>query len=130
MHNCLTILKTTNNKLVGGFTPLPLVYHDEDELDENDRFEGDRSKKSFIFSISNLRSFSVKDSSKAIRYRKNVCGPSFGVDLDVGKIVTSSLGHSYEGLEGGSVDSLESKVYLLEAEKSELKEMEIWQLSF
>ncbi len=32
MSNCMAIVKTTNGKLIGGFSPLPLVYHDEEEL--------------------------------------------------------------------------------------------------
>ena len=32
VNNCVAIVKTSNNKVVGGFSPLPLVYHDEDQL--------------------------------------------------------------------------------------------------
>lgn len=48
----------------------------------------------------------------------------------MGEFVTSSLGHSYEGVDGISVDSIEASVYLLETNKAEVKELEIWQLSF
>ena len=77
----MAIVKTTNGKLIGGFSPLPLVYHDEEELSENGLHAADKTKKSFIFNITNLKSFSVKDSSKALIYRKDQSGPSFGVDL-------------------------------------------------
>ena len=68
-----------------------------------------------------MKSFSLKDSSKAIKYKKDYPGPCFGEDLDIGKLVTSNLGHSYESSEGVSVDSLEAKVFLLETDKTELK---------
>lgn len=32
VHNCLVIAKTKNNKIIGGFCPNPLVYHDRDEM--------------------------------------------------------------------------------------------------
>jgi hypothetical protein len=35
----MAIVKTKNNKLVGGFTPLPLVHHDEDNLQEEGVYE-------------------------------------------------------------------------------------------
>ena len=112
--NCLTILKTTQNKIVGGYTPIPIVYHDEEELkEEKDLFESDATGRSFIFSITNLKSFSIKNSKKAICYKKNSAGPCFGPDLDINKTVSSSIGNSYETSPGISVDSLESKVFLL-----------------
>lgn len=67
-----------------------------------------------------MKSFSIKDSQKVLIYKKDAEGPSFGVDLELGKIVTSSIGSSYESPEGIKVDSLESKVYLLEGEKMEV----------
>lgn len=77
----MAIVKTTNGKLIGGFSPLPLVYHDEEELPENGLNAVDKTRKSFIFNITNLKSFSVKDSQKALIYRKGQQGPSFGPDL-------------------------------------------------
>lgn len=59
----------------------------------------------------------MKDSHRALIYKKDAEGPSFGVDLCIGKEITSSIGNSYESPEGVQVDSLESKVYLLEGEK-------------
>jgi hypothetical protein len=38
-------------------------------------------------------------------------------------MVTSSMGNSYEGPDGVVVDSIEAKVFLLEADKAELEEM-------
>ena len=66
----------------------------------------DKTKKSFIFNITNLKSFSVKDSSKALIYQKEQSGPSFGVDLQFGENVTSNLGHSYECDSTLKIDSL------------------------
>ncbi|CAM6005313.1 unnamed protein product [Sphagnum balticum] len=128
--NCLALVKTNNGKLVGGFSPVPLVHHDQEELGEQDHYEADKTKKSFIFNITNLKSYSLKDSEKAVRYQKDWPGPCFGVDLQIGKFVTSNIGHSYEGAEGIKIDSLEAKVYLLESAKADVKNLEIWQLSF
>lgn len=94
--NCMAIVKTTNNILVGGFSPQPLVYHDEDQLTEKGVFAEDKTKRSFVFNITHLKSYNLKDSRKALLYKKDWPGPSFGDDLDFGKVVTSSVGHSYE----------------------------------
>ena len=77
----MAIVKTSNNKLIGGFTPLPLVHHDEDELGEKGIYMEDKTKKSFIFNITSLKSYSVKDSSNAIKYVKDSPGPCFGEDF-------------------------------------------------
>jgi hypothetical protein len=92
---------------------LPLVYHDEDLLEEDGLYAEDKTKRSFIFNITNLKSYNLKDSRKAIRYRKGWPGPSFGLDLDIGETVTSSIGHSYDCDKSISIDSLEAKVHLL-----------------
>jgi hypothetical protein len=84
-------------------------------LNENldDVYEKDDSKKSFIFSINTLKSYSIKDFQKAVMYKKKSSGPCFGVDLQMGKVLTSNIGHSYESPEGVQVDSLESSFHLL-----------------
>jgi hypothetical protein len=86
-------------------------------------YESDKSSRSFIFNLTNLRSYSIKDNEKALIYRKEAIGPSFGVDLVFDKMVTSSMGNSYEGPDGVVVDSIEAKVFLLETDKAELEEM-------
>lgn len=73
--------------------------------------------------MTNLRSYSIKDNEKALIYRKDGVGPSFGVDLVFDKLVTSAMGNSYEGPDGVIVDSIEAKVFLLETDKAELEEM-------
>jgi len=76
-------------------------------------FGADLTRKSFIFNISALRSFSVKDSSKALIYRKGETGPSFGKDLVLGKTISSSLGHSYDCDSNLVIDSLPAKITFL-----------------
>ena len=44
--------------------------------------------------------------------------------------MTSNIGHSYECDSSITIDSLEGKVNFLEAQKVEVKDFEIWQLSF
>ena len=89
-------MRTEDNKVLGGFTPVPLVYDDEEEMVEGEEYyRKDVSKKSFIFSINNLRSYSLKYSERAVKYNQNSVGPSFGVDLNFGKQLTSNLGNSY-----------------------------------
>ena len=109
---------------------MPFVHHDEEEIPEKGLFVEDKTKRSFIFNISSLKSYSLKDRRKAMLYKKDWPGPSFGVDLDIGEVVTSNMGHSYECDPTISIDSLEAKVHLLEAQKVEMKDVEIWQLSF
>ncbi len=128
--NCMALVRTANNKLIGGFCPLPLVHHDEEQLTEKGTYAEDKTKRSFIFNITNLKSYSLKDSRRAIKYRQNSAGPSFGEDLEIGESVTSSVGHSYECDATISIDSLEAKVHLLEAQHVQLKDLEVWQLSF
>jgi hypothetical protein len=52
--------------------------------EDEEYYETDTTKKSFIFSLTNLKSYSLKDSSRAIQYKKDWPGPCFGVDLDMG----------------------------------------------
>ena len=82
--NCMAIIKTSNSKLIGGFSPLPLVYHDEEQIPEKGLYVEDKTKRSFIFNISNLRSYNLKNSRKALKYIKDCAGPSFGEDLEIG----------------------------------------------
>jgi hypothetical protein len=77
----MAIIRTSNNKLVGGFSPLPLVHHDEEEIEEKELYAEDKSKRSFIFNISQLKSYNLKNWKKAVLYKKNASGPSFGEDL-------------------------------------------------
>lgn len=66
--------------------------------------------------MTNLSSFELKDSNKAIAYAKNSGGPIFGLDLNLSSVkAESNLGSSYQAPDGISVDSLEAKVYLLGA---------------
>lgn len=102
----MAVVRTSNNKLVGGFSPLPLVYHDEDELEENGRWGEDKTNSSFIFNITQLHSYNLKNSKRALKYLPQQAGPSFGVDLQIGAEVTSSIGHSYECDAGVSIDSM------------------------
>lgn len=85
---------------------MPLVYHDEEEIPEEGLDAADKTKKSFIFNITQLRSYSLKDVSKALKYRRDCVGPFFGLDLEIGKNVTSNLGQSYESDSTVSIDSL------------------------
>lgn len=57
-------------------------------------------------------------------------GPHFGPDLRIEQDVTSSLGEFYQLPEGVKPESMEAKVALLQAERSKLVELEIWQLAF
>ena len=119
----MAIVKTDNGKLVGGFTPQPLVYHDEDQIPEKGLFVEDKTKRSFIFNITSLRSYNLKNYRRAIKYKQDWAGPCFGEDLDIGENVTSNVGHSYDCDSTIPIDSLEAKVHLLEAQKVEIKEM-------
>lgn len=94
VHNCLVIVKGKNNKVFGGYSPYPFVYHDKDEI-KDQMYQRDDTKRSFIFSISNIKSYSLKDSQKALLYKDSNEGPCFGVDLQIGKFLTSSIGNSY-----------------------------------
>ena len=80
----MAIVKTSNNKLVGGFSPLPLVHHDDEQLTEKGLYVEDKTKRSFIFNISHLRSYNIKNSRRAVNYKLDAIGPSFGEDLEIG----------------------------------------------
>ena len=69
-----------------------------------------------------MKSYSLKNSKKALLYKKDCAGPSFGEDLQIGEAVTSNMGHSYESDPSISIDSLEAKVHLLEAQKVGMKD--------
>lgn len=70
-------------------------------------YEEDKTKRSFIFSLTTIQSFELKDSTKAIAFKKNACGPIFGPDLNLSTTrADSNLGNSYQPAQGISVDSL------------------------
>ena len=117
MCNCLVLASLNNDRIVGGFSPISLVHHEEDELNGEDIvFENDPTGRSFIFSLTNFQSFELRNPSKAIGYRKGSKGPIFGVDLDLSKEeAESSIGYSYKCLEGIPCDSLQAKLFLLGA---------------
>lgn len=70
-------------------------------------YEEDKTKRSFIFNLSNIASYELKDSSKAIAFKKNASGPIFGIDLNLSsRKAESNLGNSYQGAQGVAVDSL------------------------
>jgi hypothetical protein len=64
----MAIVKGKNGKVYGGYSPAPLVYHDKDEIKQN-VYQKDYTKRSFIFSINNLKSYSLKDSQRALIYK-------------------------------------------------------------
>ena len=67
----LTLIKTSFNKIIGGYTPLLWnagLYSS---------YVSDLSKKSFIFSLDNLEKYDVEDHKKAVMCDKNY-GPIFG----------------------------------------------------
>ena len=80
--------------------------------------------------MNTIKSYSLKNSEQALIYRKESVGPSFGTDLVFDKFVTSSMGNSYNAPDNIEAGSVEASVYLLETDKAELEEMEIWQMSF
>jgi hypothetical protein len=124
LRNCLVVVKCDNNKIVGGYSPLPLVV----ENPQNPEGE-DKLRTSFLFSVSSIKSYSIKE-NKALEYVKGQIGPCFGPDLKIDTEVTSVLGNFYELPETVKADSLESKVALLQAEKTKLTDFEVWQLAF
>ena len=124
LRNCVALVKCENNKIVGGYSPIPFVT-DGTALDAVE----DKNKSSFIFNLSSIKSYSMRD-IHALEYSKESVGPHFGPDLRIDQDVTSMLGEFYQLPEGVKAESLEAKVALLQAERSRLVELEIWQLAF
>lgn len=123
LRNCVVLVKCDNNKIVGGYSPVPLADGTDQEAVE------DKTKTSFIFNLSSIKSYSLKE-AKALEYSKESVGPCFGPDLRVSTDVTSVLGSFYQLPEGVKPETMEAKIALLQAERSKLVEMEIWQLAF
>lgn len=126
MPNCLALVKLENGRKIGGFSSIPMVHPLEDDQMKEDIlvYEEDKTKRSFIFSLTNIASFELKNSMKAIAFKKNACGPIFGADLNLSsKRAESNLGNSYQPAQGVPVDSLEAKVYLLGAGQAPIQEM-------
>lgn len=102
---------------------MPLIVDKPQEVVE------DTNKVGFLFNLSNIKSYSLRDVA-ALEYNKESVGPYFGPDLRIDLEVTSKLGEFYQLPEGVKPDSMEAKVALLQAERSKLVELEIWQLAF
>ena len=80
----LTLIKTTNNKIFGGFTPL--------EWKINTGYKSDQSNQTFIFSLNLKKKFNmININEKAIC---NDSGPWFG-DCDFGLKVNMKEGETY-----------------------------------
>jgi hypothetical protein len=124
LRNCVALVKCENNKIIGGYSPIPLITDGSSQ-----EAVEDKNKSSFIFNLSSIKSYSLRETN-ALEYSKEQIGPHFGPDLRIDQDVTSSLGEFYQLPEGVKAESMEAKVALLQAERSKLVEMEIWQLAF
>ena len=68
----LTIIKTTNNKIFGGFTPLNW------ESNESGENKYDKSNQTFIFSFDLMKKFDMINAEKAAIYCNKNYGPNLG----------------------------------------------------
>ena len=68
----LTIIKTTNNKIFGGFTPLNW------ESSGNGENKYDKSNQTFLFSLDLIKKFDMINAEKAAIYCNKNNGPYFG----------------------------------------------------
>lgn len=57
LPNCMALAKLENGRKVGGFSAVPVVNPHNEEAGEELVYERDRSKRSFIFSVSQLGSY-------------------------------------------------------------------------
>ena len=67
----LTLVKTTNNKIFGGFTPL-----NWESLDGVDKY--DKNNQTFIFSLNSMKKFDMINKEKSAIYCNKNNGPYFG----------------------------------------------------
>ena len=67
----LTLVKTTKNKIFGGFTPLDWDITGVDKIDENNQ--------TFVFSINLMKKYDLIDKNKSAICCNKEYGPSFGV---------------------------------------------------
>ena len=66
----LTLIKTINNKIFGGFTPLNWDISGVDKIDENNQ--------TFIFSLSSMKKYDMINKDKSAICCNREYGPSFG----------------------------------------------------
>ena len=66
----LTLIKTINNKIYGGFTPLNWDISGVDKIDENNQ--------TFIFSLSSMKKYDMINKDKSAICCNREYGPSFG----------------------------------------------------
>ena len=73
----LTLVKTTNNKIFGGFTPLNWESG-------NDLLKVDKNNQTFIFSLDLMKKFDMINNEKAAIYCDKMKGPIFGAsDINI-----------------------------------------------
>ena len=69
----LTIIKTTGNQIIGGFTSLEWK-----SLDSNHCELEDKTRRTFIFSLNLMKKFEMFSNQKTAIYSYEKYGPSFG----------------------------------------------------
>lgn len=74
----LTIIKTTSNRIFGGFNPFKWISSSDNEYK-------DYSKKRFLFSMNKMKKYELLNSSKRAIYTNKYDGPHFGnADIEFG----------------------------------------------
>ncbi len=79
----LIIIKTTSNRIFGGFTPLN--WNNDSDL------YYDNTKRTFVFSLNLMKKYELKTSASVAIYNENSYGPTFGVYTNGAIVFSSSL---------------------------------------
>ena len=90
----LIIIKTTSNRIFGGFTPLN--WNNDSDL------YYDNTKRTFVFSLNLMKKYELKTSSSRAIYNQSKHGPTFGFNDNGAIVFKSSL---KEGISYAKSDS-------------------------
>ena len=117
----LTLVKTTKNKIFGGFTPL--------EWEKNKSYLNDESEQTFIFSLNLMKKYDMLNNGDYAIYNDE--GPWFG-DCDFGLKKNMKEGETYanESCNFLSDSNLELTGGKGESEYFETEELEIYKVIF
>ena len=117
----LVLVKTKNNKLFGGFTPL--------NWRSEGRYLSDESNQTFIFSLNLMKKYDMINNQKAIFCDRR--GPCFGdQDIDLGFNMKKGVSYAGEGSSFLSNNNLELTGGKGSSENFETKEFEIFKVLY
>lgn len=120
----LTVVLTSFDKLIGGFTPLPWIQCDDDY-----KYYKDDSNKSFLFSLTNGKKYNLINPLFTICISSEV-GPIFGGGSDLEVVDNCNINYNKYSKIGHSYDYKDAPESFYGGKKYLVKDYEVYELKY